>query len=171
MMMAVILCALLGLFQVDVRAQEITEDALEFQRRANRPCLQCHKDPQEKVHGLHGRSFSPNSLDLITCINCHGKTTPQHRNDASDVMNFGADYQPLDQKNGVCMSCHEPKPLREALWSHDVHVSRVTCVSCHQLHPDKDPMRGTTESQRIKLCVDCHGELHRTRQAQRGGSQ
>lgn len=163
-MLAAIALGLFGMMQ-NTQAQEPTENDFEFQRRANRPCLQCHKEPQEQMHGLHARSISPNSMELVTCVNCHGKTTPNHRDDATDVLNFSGDYQPLDQKNGVCMSCHEPAPLREALWAHDVHVARTECINCHQLHPEKDPMQGITTGARIKLCVDCHGELHRTRAA------
>ncbi len=67
---------------------------------------------------------------------------------------------PIAEQNGVCMSCHEPKVLREALWAHDVHATRLTCTSCHQLHPAKEPMVAIPEKSRIKLCVDCHSKQH-----------
>ena len=63
------------------------------------------------------------------------------------------------------MSCHEPKPLREALWAHDVHATKLTCTSCHQLHPAKEPMAEIPEKSRIKLCVDCHSKQHQAKVA------
>ena len=69
------------------------------------------------------------------------------------------------------MSCHEPKPLREALWAHDVHATKLTCTSCHQLHPAKEPMVGIPEKSRIKLCIDCHSKQHEASKARQEQSK
>ena len=155
---------------------------VEFLRSPDKACTDCHKEQTEGMHGKHGQATNPNNLAPVTCTNCHGQPSSQHREGVKDVMRFSdsfndkqsalADKQsglaekqstesyPITEQNGVCMSCHEPKPLREALWAHDVHATTLTCTSCHQLHPAKEPMVAIPEKSRIKLCVDCHSKQH-----------
>ncbi len=120
------------------------------------------------MHGKHGQATNPNNLKPVTCTNCHGQPSPQHREGVKDVMRFSNSFSdkksteayPIVEQNSVCMSCHEPKPLREALWAHDVHATKLTCTSCHALHQAKEPMVAIPEKSRIKLCVDCHSKQH-----------
>lgn len=141
---------------------------VEFVRSPDKACTDCHKEQASGMHGKHGQATNPNNLAPVTCTNCHGQPSPQHREGVKDVMRFsdsfnppqGKEAYPIAEQNGVCMSCHEPKPLREALWAHDVHATRLTCTSCHQLHPAREPMVEIPEKSRIKLCVDCHSKQH-----------
>lgn len=141
---------------------------VEFLRSADKACTDCHKEQKEGMHGQHAKATNPNNLAPVTCTNCHGQPSLQHREGVKDVMRFsdsfnqpqGKDGYPIAEQNSVCMSCHEPKPLREALWAHDVHMTKLTCTSCHQLHPAKEPMVGIPAQSRIKLCVDCHSKQH-----------
>ncbi|MGL4355746.1 MAG: cytochrome c nitrite reductase pentaheme subunit [Aeromonas popoffii] len=155
---------------------------VEFLRNPDAACTDCHKEQSEGMHGKHGQATNPNNLAPVICTNCHGLPSPQHREGVKDVMRFSDSFNdqqsalqdklsgandtqsdeayPIAEQNGVCMSCHEPKPLREALWAHDVHATKLTCTSCHQLHPAKEPMAGIPEKSRIKLCVDCHSKQH-----------
>ncbi|MCR4447558.1 cytochrome c nitrite reductase pentaheme subunit [Aeromonas sp. CPF2-S1] len=141
---------------------------VEFLRNPDKACTDCHKEQSEGMHGKHGQATNPNNLAPVTCTNCHGQPSPQHREGVKDVMRFSHSLKdkesiklyPISEQNGVCMSCHEPKELREALWAHDVHATKLTCTSCHQLHPAKEPMVGIPEKSRIKLCVDCHSKQH-----------
>ena len=125
-------------------------------------CDKCHEG-NELMHGKHASVTNPNTNEAVTCTNCHGNPSAKHRKQRGgivDVMRFGDEAFPLDQQNGVCMSCHEPDALRKSLWAHDVHATKLTCTSCHALHPAKEPMIGIPEKSRIKLCVDCHGKQH-----------
>ncbi|MGX5834566.1 cytochrome c nitrite reductase pentaheme subunit [Aeromonas piscicola] len=141
---------------------------VEFLRNPDAACTDCHKDQAYGMHGKHGQATNPNNLAPVTCTNCHGQPSPQHREGVKDVMRFSDSFNdkqstesyPIAEQNGVCMSCHEPKPLREALWAHDVHATKLTCTSCHQLHPAREPMVEIPEKSRIKLCVDCHSKQH-----------
>ncbi|MBM0490686.1 cytochrome c nitrite reductase pentaheme subunit [Aeromonas jandaei] len=141
---------------------------VEFLRSADKACTDCHKDQDDVMHGKHGQATNPNNLKPVTCTNCHGQPSPKHREGVKDVMRFidsfnnkqSTESYPIAEQNGVCMSCHEPKELREALWAHDVHATKLTCTSCHQLHPAKEPMVEIPEKSRIKLCVDCHSKQH-----------
>ena len=146
---------------------------VEFLRSPDKACTDCHKEQSEGMHGKHGQATNPNNLAPVTCTNCHGQPSPQHREGVKDVMRFSHSLKdkesiklyPISEQNGVCMSCHEPKPLREALWAHDVHATKLTCTSCHQLHPAKEPMAEIPEKSRIKLCVDCHSKQHQAKVA------
>ncbi|MGU5715343.1 cytochrome c nitrite reductase pentaheme subunit [Aeromonas taiwanensis] len=147
--------------------------AVEFLRSADKACTDCHKDQDDVMHGKHGQATNPNNLKPVTCTNCHGQPSPQHREGVKDVMRFSNSFSdkkstesyPIVEQNSVCMSCHEPKPLREALWAHDVHATKLTCTSCHALHPAKEPMVAIPEKSRIKLCVDCHSKQHEAAKA------
>ena len=153
---------------------------VEFLRNPDAACTDCHKEQAYGMHGKHGQATNPNNLAPVTCTNCHGQPSPQHREGVKDVMCFSDSFNdkksglaekqstvsyPIAEQNGVCMSCHEPKVLREALWAHDVHATKLTCTSCHQLHPAKEPMVGIAEKSRIKICVDCHSKQHQAKAA------
>ncbi|MGL5178467.1 MAG: cytochrome c nitrite reductase pentaheme subunit, partial [Aeromonas veronii] len=152
---------------------------VEFLRNPDKACTDCHKEQSEGMHGKHGQATNPNNLAPVTCTNCHGQPSLQHREGVKDVMRFSHSLKdkesiklyPISEQNGVCMSCHEPKPLREALWAHDVHATKLTCTSCHQLHPAKEPMVGIPEKSRIKLCVDCHSKQHEASKARQEQSK
>ncbi|WP_139463313.1 cytochrome c nitrite reductase pentaheme subunit [Aeromonas veronii] len=152
---------------------------VEFLRNPDKACTDCHKEQSEGMHGKHGQATNPNNLAPVTCTNCHGQPSPQHREGVKDVMRFSHSLKdkesiklyPISEQNGVCMSCHEPKELREALWAHDVHATKLTCTSCHQLHPVKEPMVRITEKSRIKICVDCHSKQHEASKARQEQSK
>ncbi|MFQ2729961.1 cytochrome c nitrite reductase pentaheme subunit [Aeromonas caviae] len=168
LMAAMLLTSLQGQAADAATAPAPTTHEVEFLRSADKACTDCHKKQVEGMHGKHGQATNPNNLAPVTCTNCHGQPSPQHREGVKDVMRFSDSFKdkqsteryPIAEQNGVCMSCHEPKVLREALWAHDVHATKLTCTSCHQLHPAKEPMVAIPEKSRIKLCVDCHSKQH-----------
>ncbi|WP_323943342.1 cytochrome c nitrite reductase pentaheme subunit [Aeromonas caviae] len=168
LMAAMLLTSLQGQAADAATAPAPTTHEVEFLRSADKACTDCHKEQVEGMHGKHGQATNPNNLAPVTCTNCHGQPSPQHREGVKDVMRFSDSFKdkqstesyPIAEQNGVCMSCHEPKVLRQALWAHDVHATKLTCTSCHQLHPAKEPMVAIPEKSRIKLCVDCHSKQH-----------
>ena len=168
LMAAMLLTSLHGQAADAATAPASTTHEVEFLRSADKACTDCHKEQASGMHGKHGQATNPNNLAPVTCTNCHGQPSPQHREGVKDVMRFSDSFKdkqstesyPIAEQNGVCMSCHEPKVLREALWAHDVHATKLTCTSCHQLHPAKEPMVAIPEKSRIKLCVDCHSKQH-----------
>ncbi|UBR43814.1 cytochrome c nitrite reductase pentaheme subunit [Aeromonas veronii] len=179
LMAAMLLTSLQGQAAEPAVAPVPATHEVEFLRNPDKACTDCHKEQSEGMHGKHGQATNPNNLAPVTCTNCHGQPSPQHREGVKDVMRFSHSLKdkesiklyPISEQNGVCMSCHEPKPLREALWAHDVHATKLTCTSCHQLHPAKEPMVGIPEKSRIKLCVDCHSKQHEASKARQEQSK
>ncbi|MCR3968444.1 cytochrome c nitrite reductase pentaheme subunit [Aeromonas veronii] len=179
LMAAMLLTSLQGQAAESAAAPVPATHEVEFLRNPDKACTDCHKEQSEGMHGKHGQATNPNNLAPVTCTNCHGQPSPQHREGVKDVMRFSHSLKdkesiqlyPISEQNGVCMSCHEPKPLREALWAHDVHATKLTCTSCHQLHPAKEPMVGIPEKSRIKLCVDCHSKQHEASKARQEQSK
>ncbi|HDO1320725.1 TPA: cytochrome c nitrite reductase pentaheme subunit [Aeromonas veronii] len=179
LMAAMLLTSLQGQAAEPAAAPVPATHEVEFLRSADKACTDCHKEQSEGMHGKHGQATNPNNLAPVTCTNCHGQPSPQHREGVKDVMRFSHSLKdkesiklyPISEQNGVCMSCHEPKELREALWAHDVHATKLTCTSCHQLHPVKEPMVGIPEKSRIKLCVDCHSKQHEASKARQEQSK
>ena len=109
------------------------------QRNPDAACLDCHKPDTEGMHGKHASVINPNNKLPVTCTNCHGQPSPQHREGVKDVMRL-------------------PEQLQKAFWPHDVHVTKVACASCHSLHPQQDTMQTLSDKGRIKICVDCHSD-------------
>ncbi|HHQ4553591.1 TPA: cytochrome c nitrite reductase pentaheme subunit [Aeromonas veronii] len=179
LMAAMLLTSLQGQAAEPAAAPVPATHEVEFLRNPDKACTDCHKEQSDGMHGKHGQATNPNNLAPVTCTNCHGLPSPQHREGVKDVMRFSDSFNnkqstesyPISEQNGVCMSCHEPKPLREALWAHDVHATKLTCTSCHQLHPAKEPMVGIPEKSRIKLCVDCHSKQHEASKARQEQSK
>ncbi|HAI7295920.1 TPA: cytochrome c nitrite reductase pentaheme subunit, partial [Escherichia coli] len=108
------------------------------QRNPDAACLDCHKPDTEGMHGKHASVINPNNKLPVTCTNCHGQPSPQHREGVKDVMRFNEPMYKVGEQNSVCMSCHLPEQLQKAFWPHDVHVTKVACASCHSLHPQQD---------------------------------
>ncbi|MFM4967825.1 cytochrome c nitrite reductase pentaheme subunit [Aeromonas veronii] len=179
LMAAMLLTSLQGQAAEPAAAPVPATHEVEFLRNPDKACTDCHKEQSEGMHGKHGQATNPNNLAPVTCTNCHGQPSLQHREGVKDVMRFSHSLKdkesiklyPISEQNGVCMSCHEPKELREALWAHDVHATKLTCTSCHQLHPAKEPMVGIPEKSRIKLCVDCHSKQHEASKARQEQSK
>lgn len=129
-----------------------------LQRNPDAACLDCHKPDTEGMHGKHASVINPNNKLPVTCTNCHGQPSPQHREGVKDVMRFNEPMYKVGEQNSVCMSCHLPEQLQKAFWPHDVHVTKVACASCHSLHPQQDTMQTLSDKGRIKICVDCHSD-------------
>jgi len=159
------------------------DQTLENVRDPNKYCAQCHNldtaadqavgtNHAGKFHGTHLNKENPTTGKPITCVSCHGNITENHRKGAKDVMRFHGlwdkqqtvTYTPAEQ-NQVCFSCHQPEKLQEKFWAHDVHSIKLPCANCHTLHPEKEAMKGIAVKERVKLCVDCHSEQQKNKEA------
>lgn len=117
-------------------------------------CMRCHKR-NGTMEGRHSQIGS----DGLSCVRCHGDQDGHPRNKQALVY-FGQDSKtPVADQNAGCVRCHSASKLRQAEWTHDVHLTRLSCAACHQLHPADDPMQGLSERSRTQTCVDCHSSM------------
>lgn len=156
--------------QHSVSPQTSERHVVEFIRDRNYACTQCHKDEQDTLKGTHGDAIHTSANRNVSCVDCHGTISDEHRNGAPTVIKFApsqsvagttkpaADPRWIAQQNETCVNCHDPHDLREVNWTHDVHALDLSCASCHNVHPEQDPMKGISKSSKIKLCVDCHSD-------------
>ncbi|MGF1680032.1 cytochrome c nitrite reductase pentaheme subunit [Photobacterium makurazakiensis] len=154
-----------------VSTQESGRHVVDFIRDRDYACTQCHKDEKDTLKGAHSDVLHAETNRNITCVDCHSTIGKDHRDGGSSVTKFApsqsvagsekpaADITWITKQNQTCTDCHEPKDLREANWTHDVHALDLSCASCHNIHPETDPMKGIERKPRIKLCVDCHSDL------------
>lgn len=138
-------------------------------------CLECHDDESASYsasaifktrHAHRGDKRSPFGAGQLQCESCHGPGA-QHARDkkAASILNFKAGGKAtLEQRNQVCMSCHEGG-MRHA-WQTSAHErGQVACTDCHKVHERHgDPMKvKATETQQ---CLTCHksqrADLHKT---------
>ncbi|MCK3657695.1 cytochrome c nitrite reductase pentaheme subunit [Pasteurellaceae bacterium Pebbles2] len=180
------LCALMLLAVPMAQAtnQLSYEPTLENDRNPNEYCAKCHSldtnaDQAKgefhagKFHGTHLNQKNPTTGKQITCVTCHGNISENHRRGAKDVMRFHGMWDKeqsvkfsVEEQNQVCFSCHQPEKLQEKFWAHDVHAMKLACASCHTLHPAQDKMQDIKPKERVKLCVDCHGEQRKLKEEQ-----
>lgn len=71
---------------------------VEFLRSPDKACTDCHKEQASGMHGKHGQATNPNNLAPVTCTNCHGQPSPQHREGVKDVMRFSDSFNPPQGK-------------------------------------------------------------------------
>ncbi|MGQ0286479.1 cytochrome c nitrite reductase pentaheme subunit [Pasteurellaceae bacterium 22721_9_1] len=159
------------------------EPTIENVRDPNQYCAKCHNldtnaDQAKgefhtgKFHGTHLTKTNPTTGKPINCVTCHGNISEEHRRGVKDVMRFHGlwdkeqtiKFTPAEQ-NQVCFSCHQPEKLKEKFWAHDVHSIKLPCADCHTLHPAKDKMKEIKPKERVKLCVDCHSEQQKQKEA------
>lgn len=148
-----------------------SDEAVKDERRdPNTYCVNCHRFSKFEHSGKHFQkdTLSPNNGKPLNCVSCHGNISEQHRKGVKDVMRFSgikgskkpALERTVQEQNQVCFACHNPTKLREIFWAHDVHANKMACVNCHKIHPEKEPMKGIEHKNQVKLCVDCHSQIH-----------
>ncbi len=82
-------------------AAQASDDRYEVtqQRNPDAACLDCHKPDTEGMHGKHASVINPNNKLPVTCTNCHGQPSPQHREGVKDVMRFNEPMYKVGEQN------------------------------------------------------------------------
>ncbi|MGF1691739.1 cytochrome c nitrite reductase pentaheme subunit [Photobacterium kagoshimensis] len=153
------------------------QHVVTFIRDRDYACTQCHKDTKDALLGAHADAIHSQTGREVGCVDCHSNVGENHRDGATQVTKFApsqsvagtqkiaADPLWIKKQNETCTNCHEPDDLREVNWTHDVHALDLSCASCHNIHPTVDPMKGITQSSKIKMCVDCHADQTKAKAA------
>lgn len=127
-------------------------------------CLGCHDDESatysasalfKTKHAHRGDKRSPFGAGGLQCEACHGPGAAHAKNKkAGSINTFKADSKfSLEQRNQVCMSCHEGSS--RTAWHAGAHErAQLACTSCHKVHQAHDPvLRKASEPQ---VCMSCH---------------
>ena len=140
------------------------QTAGDYSKEGADTCLGCHDDETaaysasalfKTKHAQRGDKRTPFGVGGLQCEACHGPGAAHAKNKkAASITTFKADSRlPLEQRNQVCMSCHEG--MSRTGWHAGAHErGQVACTDCHKVHREHDPVLAkATEPQ---VCLACH---------------
>ena len=146
-------------------AQSGSADAAAYTKKGADTCLGCHDSDDgnyavgalfNSKHAHRGNARSPFGPGGLQCEACHGPGAEHaRRKKASAINTFKADSSwTLEQRNGVCMSCHEN--ASRTGWHASAHQrAELACTDCHQVHrAHGDPM--LSKARESQTCMNCH---------------
>lgn len=140
--------------------QQLTSEAdLEIITKENQRCIRCHKKERliKKIQAISSVGAHTSEKFMDNCTACHGMKDKHPKNSDNLVYFSKKSPKSIFEQNQSCSTCHTEKQLRDADWTHDVHVRSVLCSSCHTLHSKVDAIKNIEHVDRILLCIDCHG--------------
>lgn len=126
-------------------------------------CKGCHEDQAKKMeHTLHGKllgtQLSKGDLQPRGCEACHGpgsKHLEDQANPAYSVRFGPKSAQSVEQRNAVCLQCHQKG--KRLFWQGSQHETRdVTCTTCHSIKSPKSAKAQLTAVDQLTLCKQCH---------------
>ena len=127
-------------------------------------CKACHPNQFESFSATTmGKLFLKhprNATEARVCETCHGPGKAHV--DAGGGKGVGGlvsfstkDPTPVEQRNGVCLQCHE-KTAR-LYWKGSPHQSRnVACTNCHRVMVQVSERRQLVKATVIETCGQCH---------------
>jgi len=142
-----------------------------YSAEGEKTCLQCHSShPVDYIlqtpMGVKGDPRTP--FGQHGCESCHGpagdhasqKTGPDGNLILPPVLFKKpavpwADISPVEERNAVCLSCHE-SGLRMNWKGSPHHSNNVACNDCHTAHAAKDPV--LVKATQFEKCFGCHAQ-------------
>lgn len=129
-------------------------------------CTECHVSQRGAYHEtLHGKIFlgSPRSAkEKLGCESCHGAGSNHIKTKKGDQGLKGGlvafregSPRSVDERNGVCLSCHESG--QRTHWRGSEHQTQnLACTNCHTVMRKKSPKFQLTKSTVLETCFQCH---------------
>ena len=151
-------------WQQPTRAQD-APDAAQYSKKGADTCLECHDDEGtaysagalfKSKHAHRGDKRSPFGAGGLQCEACHGPGALHARNKkAASINSLKADSsQPVEQRNQVCLGCHQGS-TRNA-WHTSAHErAGLACTSCHQMHSARGDAV-LAKAGESDVCLACH---------------
>ena len=139
-------------------------------------CAGCHAPYVEtfnlSIHGAKGHPRSP--ANNGACANCHGDGTKHVEagggRGVGGIMNPASKSMPAEQKDRICLTCHEAN-RHLAFWDSGKHRKNdVSCSNCHSTHgsqesllkitnPQIAPLTNTSRVPQQEVCFGCHRDI------------
>ena len=122
-------------------------------------CADCHQDKVETMEHVspHGVSADPRSpFGRQGCETCHGPGMLHFETDGNCIISMTGRYgEPVEQRNDVCLDCHQSGERMH--WLSSTHEAEdLVCVSCHSIHEPNDVIERTSQAE---VCYECHKEI------------
>jgi DmsE family decaheme c-type cytochrome len=138
----------------------------DYAKNDPQTCLGCHSGDTHVVAFLK----SPMAVkgDKRTpmadggCESCHGPSAAHvaSRMKGGDVfppIRFKkSDTASVDERNGICLGCHEQTPMLINWQGSDMQRAGVACTDCHTVMAEKDPV--LVRKTQPEVCFACHKE-------------
>jgi DmsE family decaheme c-type cytochrome len=137
--------------------------------RIARRCSLCHGDKFQSVarnpHAvLDDTDWQAQTGEPLSCGNCHGDFA-EHLQQAGRAPIFAFRDEPVTERNGRCLTCHESS---HPAFDRSPHAQAgLACTSCHTQHGEHAAtallrLAGTAQVRALGdtsgVCFGCHGE-------------
>jgi DmsE family decaheme c-type cytochrome len=155
-------------FIIDTHSTLDLKKAAEYSKDGADTCLQCHDEDSDfpvmtifkTAHGNQNSQHGPFAKGELQCESCHGPAGEHSKKRLrkgevrEKMIAFNrSDALPVEEKNAICLSCHQQSDLGH--WSGSMHqISDTVCSDCHTIHSVKDPM--SDKAMQIQQCGQCH---------------
>jgi DmsE family decaheme c-type cytochrome len=120
-------------------------------------CEECHEEQvagmRVNVHGQAADARTPFAKD--ECETCHGPGTTHFDVEGNCIISLRGRFgESVQQRNGICLSCHSRDMLH---WQGSRHESEdLACTSCHDIHGEGTVLDRTTQTE---VCFRCHEDI------------
>ena len=139
-------------------------------------CAGCHAAHNDTFAStIHGKKAHPRSpANAGGCAACHGDGTAHVAagggRGVGGIVNPGSKTLPAEQKDRVCLTCHEAN-RHLAFWDSGKHRKNgVSCSNCHNTHggnesllrvdnPQIAPLLTTSKVPQQEVCFTCHRDI------------
>ena len=126
-------------------------------------CLTCHGgDPKvtailQNPMAVMGDPRTPFARG--GCIACHGPSDNHLAMKAPypDVVFAGPHKSPAEERNQVCLSCHQGDQMVINWQGSSMQRAGVACTDCHTAHTAKDPV--LVKATQPQVCFTCHADI------------
>ena len=120
-------------------------------------CEECHEDKvagmRLNVHGQADDGRSPFASD--GCETCHGPGSTHFDVEGNCIISLRGHFgESVEQRNGICLACHDRDMLH---WQGSSHESEdLACTGCHEIHAESAVMNRGTQAE---VCYRCHQDI------------
>lgn len=128
-------------------------------------CVDCHANVIHDFQDtLHGKMIDNPSTDEEGkgCEACHGPSEDhaaraQEVKAVDNLVTFKKhSLQTVDEKNAVCLKCHQNDDYK-MFWSGSPHQSnKVACVDCHTVMKNASDKFQLAKEKQAEVCFQCH---------------